>query len=612
MTSFSKISLVLVLLSLISCADRRTSYRGSTQGARLADSREYKPGPTEARRFPWELWSYGRDLKGERISSITVVRADESLRSGDRVGALTQYEQSLKEGLSFDEKEAVVFRIAGCQLAFDHPEQVLITLSGYFRGIGTGVDRVPPKFSLLFAYAYGRKGDYDQALAWFVRTTEVSGQGDSLKESAKYAAERMIRTATDERFEVLAAAWSGDMFVRELMGTERSRRASNSVSTLAIGKRPFFEDFEGGNSSASLPLPPVDMGNGPKLGVLLPLSGQFADLGMGIKNGLELSLAGARALDGFTAELVVKDSLGLPSEAVTQAKQLFLQDRVRAVVGPLLAEEAVAVSSLAVQSGIPMVSFSKRSDFRTGDYIFRLAPTAEAQIQSLVEACAGDLGMRKFAIVYPDDDSGREFASVFKRQLQSRGLSIVYESSFPKDNADALIERAKELEKVSVEGVFFPDSLTVASRFFSSVAESARKRMRPLGLANWDSAQEILHSATVLNGAVFVSPFFRESSRPVVSQFIKLYRDKYGVDPDFLAAQGFDAGTMILAALRRERNEGNSLASSIRAIDTYQGLTGKIHVDSKGEFARRFSVVQLQDGVLTELLSLVDPPKPSF
>lgn len=590
------------------CGPEKATYRNTGRITTLPSYAADRQPTQEFVRAPWELWSYGRDLKGDQITSPAIIRGDQTLRTGDRAGALNAYKEALTQNLSHAEREALMFRIAGVELALDKPNDVLVRLSDYFRNQRATIADVPPRFGLLFGYAYGRAGDYLQAVSWFSRAKEIST--GSLSAATEAALGRLLSTATDEKLNELNASWSGDLFVNGKIGEERARRASSDAHSILTTKRAFWEEYEDSDA------PPIEVAAvqttiGKKVGVLLPLSGQYADLGTSIKNGIDLAVAGS-ASQGETVTMVLRDSGSAPIEAVTQAEHLISVEQVGVLIGPLLTEEAVAVGETARSRGIPMVAFSKKSDFPVGDPIFRLAPTAEAQVDSLLRGVHDMLDLKRVAIVYPDDATGKEFAAMFRKRAIDRGLNIVYESSYPKGQVEALIERAKEVEKSRTQGVFFPDNLSVAVQFFSSIGESARKRMRPLGLANWDSPADLIHSATVFEGAVFVSPFFRQSSRPIVNQFNAIYQSKYGTQPDFLAAQGFDAATMTIAALGREREDGTPFTEAMKGIEGYEGLTGVIHADLAGDLVPSFAVIQLVGGIFSELGGPAPVPKPEF
>ncbi len=595
---------------VIGCTSREHSYRDHTTKIPIAGSATDLTLSRNIRRMPWELWAHGRDLEGTRIADISIARGDDMLRQGKRSEALVEYQEALKGRLSPAVSRALTFRIAAEQLSLDTAEAALVTLSTYFRSQGQGVAQVSPRFALLFGYAYGRNGDFDQSISWFSRAHDSSGPSESIGESATLAIDSLLVSIPSDKLDAASGQWKNNLLISAAIGRERGRRQNVAGAAAGTEPRPFaalfYQKLETGTSvAAATTTAPAAQ----KIGMLVPLSGQYGNLGSALKNGVDLALAGASSAGAVPAEYIYRDTNGNPAEAVSQARQLLEVEGVRAIIGPLLAEEGLAVSDLARTHNVPIIAFSKRSDFPLGDYVFRLAPTAEAQIESLVEAAAG-IGLKRFGIVYVDDTAGREFAGLFRQRIISRGLTVSYESSYPKDQLDPLIERAKELEKTGVDAVFFPDSLAQAAHFFSSVAESVRRRIRPLGLANWDSSQELLNSAGALEGALFVSPFFRESTRPIVTQFISAYKQRYGLAPDFLAAQGFDASTMLLAALAREQQERVSLVAALKGIDTYDGLTGRIILDQRGEFVRKFSVIELREGRVAEMTEVGAPPAP--
>ncbi len=154
---------------------------------------------------------------------------------------------------------------------------------------------------------------------------------------------------------------------------------------------------------------------------------------------------------------------------------------------------------------------------------------------------------------------------------------------------------------MNVQAVFFPDNLQAASRFFASFSETARAQIYPLGSVNWDNSVELQQSHSVLDGAIFVSPFFSRSERPEIQQFMNSYQAKYQLRPDFLAAQGFDAATIALEALRRSVKQEINVSDALTGIDLYDGLTGRVLVQPSGELQRTFTVLQLRQGAAVEL-----------
>jgi branched-chain amino acid transport system substrate-binding protein len=330
--------------------------------------------------------------------------------------------------------------------------------------------------------------------------------------------------------------------------------------------------------------------------VLLPLSGEFASLGESTRNGIELAL-------GQESDLIAaifKDTGGDSTRASASASEMITTDAPNVILGPLLSEQANAVSDVVRRDGLPLLTFSKKDSFQTGDGVFRLGPTASSQVESLLESAA-KFGLQRFAVVSPADANGQEFARVFKSRAPAYGVQVVFEASYPKESADALVNIAREVENARPQAVFLPDSLLHASRFFSLISAESLHEIRPVGPASWDNPTELNQSRSVLEGAIFVSPFFMQSKNPSVLRFIDAYKARFKQSPNFLAAQGFDAATIVAAALRQGSESGNSFSVALQGLGRYEGLTGTMQVENSGEIKRSYSVVEFRAGSIREL-----------
>ena len=76
-----------------------------------------------------------------------------------------------------------------------------------------------------------------------------------------------------------------------------------------------------------------------KIGILLPLSGPAASIGVNSLNGHKLAVdeineaGGIKSLGGAKIELIVADSGGDPKVGMTQAERLITKDKVVALMG---------------------------------------------------------------------------------------------------------------------------------------------------------------------------------------------------------------------------------------------------------------------------------------
>jgi ABC-type branched-subunit amino acid transport system substrate-binding protein len=166
---------------------------------------------------------------------------------------------------------------------------------------------------------------------------------------------------------------------------------------------------------------------------------------------------------------------------------------------------------------------------------------------------------------------------------------------------------AGQLENSGAEAVLLPDTLEASARFLSALSSAAKRRIRPLGTALWDSAVKIANSQAIFERALFVSPFFPQSTRPVVQQFVESYRGKFQSTPNFLAAQGFDVGTLVVNALRQSLRDNAPFAESLSRLPPYNGVTGFISSSAPGELKRLFYVVEVTRESFLEKAPSGDP-----
>lgn len=541
---------------------------------------------------PWEVWPYGRDLDGTPLSSEEILVGDRLISGGgDPREALTGWLKISPNTLPPKQKEALAYRIASTYLSLGQPEQASSYLRRYFEASGIGVDFIRLPFAYLLGWVQGQYKDYTQSLAWFSRAYELAPQQSDLRLKAKEGARYTFTTVPPGTFERFWESLKNDELLSTLWLQEEQKRT-----------RPGFT-FQEPPPLVARQAPVAPIAEAPqeqqklKVAVLLPLGGPFGSLGTRTKKGIELAFGPE---EKKAIELHFIDSPQNADEAATQVEQLLAGDHYSALLGPLLSDPSLSVSEVARASSVPVLSLSKRESFPVGAGVFRLGVTSSSQVRSLVTAATKSLSLSRFAIVATDDAAGHQFATAFREQALAQGGSIVFEGYYPKNSLEVLTSLAPQVEAADADGVFFPDTISNAARFFSTLSPAYRGRARPLGTGNWDNKTELANSQEVLERAVFVTPFFASSGRGIVQTFVEAYRTLYGESPEFLAAQGFDAATLLLAGLMRQQ-EGVPFQQAVSSISRYEGVTGVIRVEEGGEVVRDYTVVEYLGGQLTEL-----------
>jgi ABC-type branched-subunit amino acid transport system substrate-binding protein len=179
-------------------------------------------------------------------------------------------------------------------------------------------------------------------------------------------------------------------------------------------------------------------GQGRRVGVLVPRTGRLAALGASILNGVNLALDEARdgAPAGSAPDLTVsvKDTQGDSVAAVRAFKELVQEGGVHVVVGPVTKEEIGAVAPLANDLRIVFISPSaSREGFSAlGPYVFRNSMTNEMQGRAMARYATGSLGLKRFAVLSPEDGYGETLAQSFMQEVAARGGTVTaWHTYFP-------------------------------------------------------------------------------------------------------------------------------------------------------------------------------------
>jgi ABC-type branched-subunit amino acid transport system substrate-binding protein/predicted negative regulator of RcsB-dependent stress response len=207
---------------------------------------------------------------------------------------------------------------------------------------------------------------------------------------------------------------------------------------------------------------PRTTGGRGKIGVVLPLSGRFADFGQQSLRGLLLA-AGlfeplpvesedpndpdapekARSLeldeigDGSQIRLIVRDSAGDPNRAAAMVRELEEDSDIVAIIGPIFTDESLAAAEAAEDVGIPLVSLSHREEVSAGRReVFRIRTTPADEVKVLVDHAFNELGATRFAVLYPRNRYGRGMRKLYWDAVRARGGKMVAVSSYDREVTD--------------------------------------------------------------------------------------------------------------------------------------------------------------------------------
>jgi branched-chain amino acid transport system substrate-binding protein len=277
------------------------------------------------------------------------------------------------------------------------------------------------------------------------------------------------------------------------------------------------------------------------VGCLLPLSGQLSNIGFRVQRGMELAAKEA------SVKLVFRDTGANPETAAAITRELAQDESVVAILGPLSSATAQSAASVAQAAGVPLIVLAQKDGLtQTGNWIFQAFLTPRQQVRALVRQGLSQ-GIKRFAILNPDSSYGRAFSQNFQEEVAAAGAEMaaqIFYSPGSQEFGPTLSALAASL-KPQAEGaliptaLFVPDDAAAVAAIAGGLAQTPLKGIQLLGTNLLHSASVTPAQLTALEGVIFPDAFFAGDPDPEVQKFIAAYRQQYGGDPDYLAAQGY-------------------------------------------------------------------------
>ena len=357
------------------------------------------------------------------------------------------------------------------------------------------------------------------------------------------------------------------------------------------------------------------------VGLILPLSGKFAAFGQKALDAALLALdLENQASDGAVPpmELFIEDSAGEPSGGKKAVEKLVMEDRVMGIIGTMAGDAAEEAARTAQALQVPLVTLTQKEAItETGDFVFRNFLTPPMIMKTLVHFAFMNMGMKRFAILYPDDPYGTEMMEAFWNEVEWYGGEVRGVESYEPNATDfsreiralaGLPEKkdGQEEEKpspvVDFDALFIPDTALKARLIAPQLAFHDITTVQLLGSNLWNTPDLLQGETTYLQEAVFVDVFFLDSLSRAVRDFVDRFYFAYGRNPAEIEALAFDTMKILLTLLEDDRIRiREDLRDALLQLKNYPGVTGPTGFDEGGEALKKLFVLSIRGDRIIEV-----------
>ena len=375
----------------------------------------------------------------------------------------------------------------------------------------------------------------------------------------------------------------------------------------------------------------VDISQGARVALLLPLSGRHARVGQALLNAAQIALFDI-AGDKFT--LVVRDTAGTPQGAQA-ALRSALMEGVHIVLGPLFATSVAAIAPEVRAAGLTAIAFSNdRSVAGDGVFVMGLAP--RPQVYRLI-GFARSQGLTRFAVLAPRTPYGDAVVQALQEATLRNAVELSKIVSYQPNSADlsaevrllgdydarrrALIAQRKvlaarpddasklalrRLDKLETLGApdFQAVLLPAGGQRLQAIAPMLAyfdidpAEVRYLGTSQWENPE--VSKEPVLTGGWFTAP-----PPELWTSFQVRYKDTYGTPPPRVATLAYDAAALAAVLTRSAYGAGREPDFSLQALTQssgFSGVDGAFRFLPSGEVQRQLAILTVRKGGGFEVL----------
>lgn len=337
------------------------------------------------------------------------------------------------------------------------------------------------------------------------------------------------------------------------------------------------------------------------VGCILPLSGRLAPFGRGVLKSIMLALGvlQGRSTGSSGLSLVIRDSKGDPETAVKAVEDLVKNNHVAVIIGPMASPCAIAAAKKAEEMGVVLMALSQHPDVaQVGKHIFRNFLSAQLVVRSLVNYVMGKLGLKRFAILYPDTAYGQNMMKLFFKEVQARQGQIRAAEKYQTSAVDfgKSIRGLTRGRGVDFDALFIPDVLERVALIGPQLNYYNILKIKILGTNLLATPETARKAGRSLDGAIIVGGFNPKSESPSIKAFVARFKGSFGREPGIIEAYGYDTAAII----RRVLTKGAAVTSRegvrerLAGLKDFPGITGRTRFDESGEAVKSLPLLTIK------------------
>jgi branched-chain amino acid transport system substrate-binding protein len=336
-----------------------------------------------------------------------------------------------------------------------------------------------------------------------------------------------------------------------------------------------------------------------KVAILAPLSGDVSFFGDPTVNGALTAIDEWNVKGGVLGkkiEAVVEDTQGTSSAGVKAATKVIKADKVHYIIGDVVSYVSIPVSKIAQANKVIQISPTSTDTLVTTNpngstkaYIFRACVIDPFQGMIMAKFALQQGYKTAFILINKDTTYSSVLAKNYEKTLIDNGGAVVGKQTYSssKKNFSDIIAK---VEASNAEVVYIPDFPYIVNLIAAQIKEKGIYVIL-MGGDGWSGLDK-----KAAEGGFYSDHYSPDDPRPIVQDFVKRWKGKFGSVPDVITALAYDATNLLLTAIEKAGVDDTSKVKDVLAALQFKAVSGDITFDKFHNPIKNAVVMQVKNG----------------
>ncbi len=319
------------------------------------------------------------------------------------------------------------------------------------------------------------------------------------------------------------------------------------------------------------------------VGLLQDMSGPTSSLGNMVTAGAQWAVDEINAAGGVNGQminLIIYDNRGDVTEAINAYTRAVNSDKVSAIIGPPIANIALAIAPESENNNVPILGFAidtkaqVKPDGTPYKNMFAFQPSATQQ-GTIMGKYAIKNGFKKFGVIYNEGNAySVSLQAPFIETVTAAGGEVAKIVTYTKNDKD-FKTLLQPIISADVDAVFIPN--------YTQELILIAQQIRALGF-----------EGALINGLDAAPPFNTLLGEPAddiyfinnidgteasIVDMVNMVKEKTGIDATNKFFLGYDVANILKGIFEEVGTDPADVRDAVENVTGYEGLTGTITID---------------------------------